>query len=86
MAKEIAFRNMWSAVGPETMRGAKVAVRGGYYLSPWLRDFQNCKELHDFFEQFVGEPIIPHSTFSNVPQVFGTATGQKIITNYPALS
>ncbi len=69
VAKEIAFKNQPSAVGPGNIRGTKTGLRGGYYLSPWLRDLQNCKELLDFFEEFVGEPLIPHCTFSNVPQV-----------------
>ncbi len=69
MAKEISLRNLVSSVGPEKIRGTRNGFRGGYYLSPWLRDLQNCKELLDFFEEFIGEPLIPHCTFSNVPHV-----------------
>ncbi len=74
VAKEITFRNMSSAVGPEHIRGTRNALRGGYYLSPWLRDLQNCKELLDFFAEFVGEPLIPHCTYSNVPHVIVAKT------------
>lgn len=67
--KEIVFRNEKYAVGPEHARGGKLALRGLYYLSPFIRDFQNCKELAEFFETIVGEKLIPACCFSNVPQV-----------------
>jgi len=69
VAREIIFRNRKSACSPETMRGAKEGLRGGYYFSPWVRDLQNCQDLLDFFADLVGEPLIPHCTFSNVPHV-----------------
>ncbi len=69
VAKEIVMRNLKSAVGPEDIRGVRWGIRGGYYLSPWLRDLQSCRELLDFFDEFIGEPLVPHCMFSNVPQV-----------------
>eukprot|EP00095_Tigriopus_kingsejongensis_P003427 maker-scaffold110_size354795-snap-gene-0.15 protein:Tk03427 transcript:maker-scaffold110_size354795-snap-gene-0.15-mRNA-1 annotation:"hypothetical protein" len=69
VVKEIVMRNEKSAVGPEFARGQKLALRGLYYLSPFVRDFQNCPELADFFQEMVGEKLIPACCFSNVPQV-----------------
>ena len=69
MVKEIALRNEKSAVGPKNMRGAKNGLRGVYYLSPFIRDLQNCQELLDLYEDLIGERVIPHCCFSNVPQV-----------------
>ncbi len=85
VAREIAFRNQDAAVGPKYIRGSKTALRGGYYLSPWLRDLQNCKELLDFFDEMVGEPLVPHCTFSNVPQVrtiFKFCNGKQQLANH----
>merc|ERR1712142_755331 len=50
-------------------RGSKQALRGLYYSSPFLRDLQNCPQLLSMFEEFVGEPLLPHFCFSNSPQV-----------------
>ena len=59
----IFFRAVASA------RGSKQALRGLYYSSPFLRDLQNCPQLLSMFEDFVGEPLLPHFCFSNSPQV-----------------
>ncbi len=67
--REIVLRNEKSAVGPENSRGLKKALRGLYYLSPFVRDFQTCPELMRYFEEITGEPLIPHCLLSNVPQV-----------------
>lgn len=67
--REIIEKNEKALCPPKSMRGAKKGFRGGYYLSPFIRDLQNCRELLDFFGELVGEPLIPHCTFSNVPNV-----------------
>ncbi len=67
--REIALRHEGSSVSPKNSRGMKLALRGLYYLSPFVRDFQNCQELRDMFCKVVGEPLIPHPGLSNVPQV-----------------
>ena len=66
---EIVLRNEKSAVGPENSRGSKCALRGLYYLSPFVREFQNCKELRNLFKEVAGQEMIPHCMSSNVPQV-----------------
>ena len=67
--REIVLRNESSAVGPENARGSKKALRGLYYLSPFVRDFQNCPQLRNYFKEIVGEALIPHCLLSNDPQV-----------------
>ena len=52
-----------------SVRGSKRALRGLYYSSPFIRDLQNCPELLEMFQEFVGEPLLPHFCFSNSPQV-----------------
>ena len=66
---EIVFRNEGCSVNPENARGLKLALRGLYYLSPFVRDFQNCRELRELFRQIAGEELIPHPALSSVPQV-----------------
>ena len=67
--KEIVLRYESSGVGPEHARGNKIALRGLYYLSPFVRDFQQCNELKEFFKVLVGEELIPHGNLSSSPQV-----------------
>ena len=52
--REIVLRNESRAVPPKNARGQKYALRGLYYLSPFIRDFQNSIELRDHFEKIVG--------------------------------
>lgn len=66
---EIALRNESSSAGPEHFRGHKKGLKGLYYLSPFVRDFQNCPQLKEHFKQLVGEDLIPHGMLSNAPQV-----------------
>ena len=67
--REITLRHERSSVSPKHARGMKLALRGLYYLSPFVRDFQNCNELRDMFRKVVGEELIPHPALSSVPQV-----------------
>ena len=67
--REIVLKNEASSVPPAFARGMKKALRGLYYLSPFVRDFQNCPQLMHYFQQLTGEPLIPHCMFSNVPHV-----------------
>ncbi len=62
----------------------KLALRGLYYLSPFIRDFQNCREVRDLFKEVVGEDVIPHCCFSNVPQV-RTCLGGDYLSNVQLL-
>ena len=73
--REIVLRNESAGVGPEHARGNKIALRGLYYLSPFVRDFQQCEELKEFFKIIVGEELIPHGNLSSCPQVLPTLTG-----------
>ena len=79
--------------GVYSSRGHKIALRGLYYLSPWVRDLQACTELRDHFCNIAGEELVPHPSFCNSPQVsrvettkcpnkFCTRVKQKIHQNY----
>jgi hypothetical protein len=67
--RKIVLRHESAGVPPEFARGCKIALRGLYYLSPFIRDFQNCAELREIFSNIVGEELIPHANFSSCPQV-----------------
>ena len=56
-------------IGPASSRGNKTILRGLYYVSPWIRDLQACKRLCDHFCEIAGEPLVPHPSFCNSPQV-----------------
>lgn len=66
---EIVLRNEKHYINPETNRGNRNILRGLYYLSPFVRDFQNYRRLIDYFETLIGEPLIPHCLFMNAPHV-----------------
>ena len=55
--------------GTYSSRGNKIALRGLYYMSPWVRDLQACQELRDHFKIIAGEDLVPHPSFCNSPQV-----------------
>ncbi len=55
-------------------RGHRLTLRGLYYLSPFLRDFQNCRQIRDLFREVAGEELIPHPSYSSVPQVDQSTT------------
>ena len=55
--------------GVYSSRGHKIALRGLYYLSPWVRDLQACTELRAHFCNIAGEELVPHPSFCNSPQV-----------------
>jgi len=75
--KKIIERERKQGVGPKTARGNKIALRGLYYLSPWIRDLQNCRELRNHFQSVVGEELVPHPSFCNAPQVNLSLDGAK---------
>lgn len=66
---KIVKRHESKGIGPEFSRGNKIALRGLYYYSPFIRDFQNCPELKAIFREVAGEDLVPHPSFSSVPQV-----------------
>ena len=55
--------------GEISARGHKIALRGLYYMSPWVRDLQACQELKQHFKIIAGEELVPHPSFCNSPQV-----------------
>ena len=69
--KAIVLRNEaeGNGVHKRSHRGNKKLMRGLYYFSPFIRDFQNCKELRVLFGKIVGEELIPHGNLSSGPQV-----------------
>jgi hypothetical protein len=64
-------------IGPASSRGNKTILRGLYYVSPWIRDLQACKRLCDHFCEIAGEPLVPHPSFCNSPQVNLSIEGSK---------
>ena len=67
--KKIIEREKINAIGPKSARGNKMAIRGLYYMSPWVRDLQNCPKLREHFCQIAGEELVPHPSLCNSPQV-----------------
>ena len=66
---KIVMNHESKGIGPQHSRGNKIALRGLYYYSPFIRDFQNSKELLNIFKEVAGEDLVPHPNFSSVPQV-----------------
>ena len=66
---EIIKREEKRGVFDVRARGNKIALRGLYYWSPWIRDLQACPKLREIFRQIAGEELVPHPSFSNSPQV-----------------
>ena len=67
--KKIIKREESLGVPPSSSRGNKIALRGLYYMSPFVRDVQSCKELREHFKAIAGEELVPHPSFMNSPQV-----------------
>ena len=73
VVREIVAREENRAVA--SARGSKRALRGLYYSSPFIRTMQSCPEILDHFAKIVGQPLVPHSCFSNSPQVNFSSPG-----------
>ena len=69
MIMEIIKREEKRGVFDVRARGNKIALRGLYYWSPWIRDLQASPKLREIFRQIAGEELVPHPSFSNSPQV-----------------
>ena len=67
--KKIIKREEKQGVPPSSSRGNKIALRGLYYMSPFVRDIQTCKELREHFKAIAGEELVPHPSLMNSPQV-----------------
>lgn len=75
--KKIIKREEKQGVPPSSSRGNKIALRGLYYMSPWVRDLQACPELREHFRQIAGEELVPHPSLCNSPQVNLSIEGAK---------
>jgi len=64
--REIVLRNRPSG-GPS--RGSRVALRGLYYTSPWVRDLHNCPVLLAAVSSAAGEQLVPTHHINAAPQV-----------------
>merc|ERR1719369_2596879 len=64
--REIVLRNRPSG-GPS--RGSRVALRGLYYTSPWVRDLHNCPQVLEMISNIAGEPLVPTHHINAAPQV-----------------
>ena len=49
---KIVMNHESKGIGPQHSRGNKIALRGLYYYSPFIRDFQNSKELLNIFNAY----------------------------------
>ena len=50
-------------------RGSRVALRGLYYTSPWVRDLHNCPQVLEMISNIAGEPLVPTHHINAAPQV-----------------
>jgi hypothetical protein len=67
--RKIIKREEKQGVPPSSARGNKIALRGLYYMSPFVRDLQACPKLREHFRQIAGEELVPHPSFANSPQI-----------------
>jgi len=67
--RKIIKREEKQGVPPSSARGNKIALRGLYYMSPFVRDLQSCPKLREHFRQIAGEELVPHPSFANSPQI-----------------
>jgi len=74
---KIIKREEKEGVPPSSARGNKIALRGLYYMSPFVRDLQTCPVLCEHFRQIAGEELVPHPSLSNSPQVNLSIEGAK---------
>merc|ERR1719369_2384442 len=42
----------------------------------------NCPQLLKLYEEMVGEPVMPHATYSNVPHVNLSTPGSKVAVDH----
>ena len=77
VVKKIIKREEQNGVALSGRGGNKIAIRGLYYLSPWVRDLQACPKLQHFFHEIAGEELVPHPSFCNSPQVNLSKPGVK---------
>lgn len=75
--RKIIAREEKQGVPPSSARGNKIALRGLYYLSPFVRDMQACPELREHFRMIAGEELVPHPSLCNSPQVNLSLTGAR---------
>jgi len=50
-------------------RGCRIALRGLYYTSPWVRDLHNCPLVLDLVSSIAGERLVPTHHINAAPQV-----------------
>jgi len=74
---KIIKREEKQGVPPSSARGNKIALRGLYYMSPFVRDLQTCPKLCEHFRQIAGEELVPHPSLTNSPQVNLSIEGAK---------
>lgn len=75
--RKIIDREKVLGVPPSSARGNKIALRGLYYTSPFVRDLQACPMLREHFKLIAGEELVPHPSFCNSPQVNLSVCGAK---------
>jgi hypothetical protein len=87
--RKIIKREEKQGVPPSSARGNKIALRGLYYMSPFVRDLQTCPKLCEHFRQIAGEELVPHPSLCNSPQVnlsIEGATGPVDIWHYDSVA
>merc|ERR1719167_1000039 len=58
-------------------RGSRVALRGLYYTSPWVRDLHNCPQVLGAVSAYAGEQLVPTHHINAAPQVNFSVPGTK---------
>jgi len=72
--REIVGRNQPEG-GPS--RGSRVALRGLYYSSPWVRDFHNCPIMLATMSKAAGELLVPSHHINACSQVNFSVPGMS---------
>jgi len=58
-------------------RGSRIALRGLYYSSPWVRDFHSCPLLLDHVSAVAGERLVVTHDLPSAPQINSSVPGLK---------
>ena len=74
MLRMIVDRDMPDVV---PSRGRRIALRGLYYSSPWVRDFHSCPLLLDHVSAVAGEKLVVTHDLPSAPQVNSSVPGLK---------
>jgi len=58
-------------------RGSRIALRGLFYSSPWIRDLHTCPELLEHVSNIVGERVVITHDLPSAPQINSSIPGKE---------